>query len=176
MVRVTDPAFADIIFSIPYNPVFYSYAIITASTADLFVDSSKLSDAVRAHLGDAVTIRAYESIFDETQRLSQSLLGESATDQKKPPSAQPRFLISSSGSWALSQALGGEDKVEEVRSPVAQAKAVKNEVEIAGMKACHVRDGAALIEYFAWLEHELCVKKTKLDEVQGADKLEEIRS
>ncbi|KAI9882711.1 MAG: TATA-box-binding protein [Watsoniomyces obsoletus] len=158
---------------IPYNPVFYSYAIITASTADLFVDSKKISDAVRDHLADAVTIRPYESIFDETRRFSQSLLGES---EEKPPSARPRFLISSTTSWALSEALGGEEKVEEVRSPVAHGKSVKNDVEIAGMKACHIRDGASLIEYFAWLEHELCVKKTKLDEVQGADKLEEIRS
>ncbi|GAT29707.1 exocyst complex component Sec8 [Aspergillus luchuensis] len=72
--------------------------------------------------------------------------------------------------------LGGEEQVEEVRSPIADAKAVKNDVELAGMRACHVRDGAALIEYFAWLENELINKKTTLDEVDAADKLEQIRS
>lgn len=44
------------------------------------------------------------------------------------------------------------------------------------MRACHIRDGAALIEYFAWLEDQLIAKSAKLDEVQAADKLEAIRS
>ena len=79
-------------------------------------------------------------------------------------------------SWALSRSLGGEEQTEEIRSPICDAKAVKNEVEIEGMKACHIRDGAALVEYFAWLEYELCKRKTKLDEVQVADKLEQLRS
>src|SRR5205809_7003913 len=44
------------------------------------------------------------------------------------------------------------------------------------MRAWHIRDGAALIEYFAWLEEELIAGGAKLDEVEAADKLEEIRS
>jgi hypothetical protein len=31
-------------------------------------------------------------------------------------------------------------------------KAMKNQVELAGIRAAHVRDGAALTRYFAWLE------------------------
>jgi hypothetical protein len=42
------------------------------------------------------------------------------------------------------------------------------------MRQCHIRDGTALVEYFAWLENELN-NGTKLDEVQAADKLEEFR-
>src|SRR5271170_7827091 len=60
------------------------------------------------------------------------------------------------------------------RSPVQDAKAVKNDVEKEGMRQCHIRDGTALVEYFAWLENEL-LKGTKLDEVEAADKLEQIR-
>lgn len=44
------------------------------------------------------------------------------------------------------------------------------------MRKCHIRDGAALSEYFSWLEEELVKKGTVLDEVQAADKLEAIRS
>ncbi|GKT88022.1 exocyst complex component Sec8 [Colletotrichum tofieldiae] len=51
-----------------------------------------------------------------------------------------------------------------------------NKNEMGGMRACHIRDGAALIEYFAWLEDQLVAKKVKLDEVQAADKLEQLRS
>ena len=104
--------------------------------------------------------------------MAESLAAES-TEGKKP---RPKFMISTKASWALSLNLGGEDQVEEIRSPVADAKAIKNSTELEGMRACHLRDGAALNEYFAWLEEELVVKGSKLDEVQGADKLESLRS
>lgn len=76
----------------------------------------------------------------------------------------------------MSKSLGGEENVEEARSPISDSKAVKNGVELEGMRACHVRDGAALIQYFAWLEDQLITKKAILDEVEAADKLEELRS
>ena len=104
--------------------------------------------------------------------MAESLASESA-EGEKPGS---KFMISTKASWALSLNLGGEEQVEEIRSPVADAKAIKNSTELDGMRACHVRDGAALSEYFAWLEEELVVKGSKLDEVQGADKLESLRS
>lgn len=85
-------------------------------------------------------------------------------------------MISTKASWALSLELGGEDKVEELRSPVGDAKAIKNKTELEGMRNCHIRDGAALTEFFAWLEEELLEKKAKLNEIQAADKLKEIRS
>ena len=85
-------------------------------------------------------------------------------------------MVSTKASWALFLNLGGEDKVDEVRSPVGDAKAVKNKTELEGMRACHTRDGASLIEFFAWLEEELVIKESKLDEVQAADKLQSIRA
>jgi len=60
------------------------------------------------------------------------------------------------------------------RSPVQDAKAEKNEVEMEGMRQCHIRDGTALVEYFAWLEDQL-LNGVNLDEVAAADKLEEFR-
>jgi Xaa-Pro aminopeptidase len=84
--------------------------------------------------------------------------------------------VSTKASWALSEALGGGDKVDELRSPVGDAKAVKNETELEGMRRCHIRDGAALSEFFAWLEDQLINKSATLDEVAAADKLEAIRS
>lgn len=99
---------------------------------------------------------------------------ETTTSESTP--AQRRFMISTKASWALSLQLGGEEKVDELRSLVGDSKAIKNDTELDGMRACHVRDGAALVEYFAWLEEELTVKGTKIDEVQGADELERIRS
>lgn len=60
-------------------------------------------------------------------------------------------------------------------SPVADAKAIKNGTEIEGFRQCHIRDGAALVQYFAWLENQLN-NGAELTESQAADKLEEFRS
>jgi len=158
---------------IPYNPVFFSYAIVTLTEATLYVDSSKLSGDVQKFLADnSVTIKPYTAIFDDA-----TTLGESAKAKGVPESGEaPKFLISNKASWALKRALGGDDFVEEIRSPIGDAKAVKNETELEGMRSCHIRDGAALIAYFAWLEDQLLVKKASIDEVTAADKLEELRS
>lgn len=159
---------------IPYNPVFFSYAAITPTTATLYVNSSKLSSECKTYLTDnGISIRPYHKIFDDSEILCKSL---DPTGEPVPEAKMKKFLVSTKTSWALKRALGGEAKVEEVRSPIGDAKAVKNETELDGMRACHVRDGAALTEYFAWLEHQLIVEKKELDEVTAADKLEELRA
>ncbi|KAJ9244596.1 hypothetical protein DTO207G8_2339 [Paecilomyces variotii] len=154
---------------IPYNPVFFSYAVITPTTAELYIDAEKLTPEAKKHLGQDVVIKPYDTIFADAKTLS----ANAPTAADKAPT---KFLLSNKASWALSLSLGGEGQVEEARSPISDAKAIKNEAEVEGMRACHIRDGAALTEYFAWLENELVNKHTKLDEVEAADKLEQIRS
>nr|POE56588.1 putative xaa-pro aminopeptidase p [Quercus suber] len=156
---------------IPYNPVFFSYAVVTPTTVTLYVDESKLPENAKAHLA-GVTIRPYASIFADIT----ALVSEESATSSSSVASKRKYLVSTRASWALSQSLGGEKSVDEVRSPIGDAKAVKNSTELAGMRNCHIRDGAALSEYFAWLEDELVIKKTTLDEVQAADQLEKIRS
>ena len=158
---------------IPFNPVFFSYAVITAAEATLYVDDSKLEDSAKSHLS-GVNIKPYNAIFSDLTALASSEPATNGTTDSSP--SKRKYFISTKASWALSQALGGEEKVDEIRSLIGDAKAVKNDTEREGMRQCHIRDGAALSEYFAWLEHELTEKKTTLDEVQAADKLEKIRS
>ena len=164
---------------IPYNPVFFSYAAITTNSATIYTDSSKLSSEVTEYLGD-VKIKPYEALFSDFATISEQAISEAQTNgeteekkEKKPPE---KLLLSNKSSWALSLGLGGEEKTEESRSPIADAKAIKNETELEGMRQCHIRDGAALIEYFAWLEDQLVNQGAELDEVQAADKLESVRS
>ena len=159
---------------IPYNPVFFAYAVVTPTTATLYIDESKLDDQAKKHL-EGINIRPYDAIFSDIATLAKD---EPTTNGTSTTSTSPKrkYFISTKASWALSQALGGDDKVDEVRSPIGDAKAIKNATELEGMRACHIRDGAALIEFFAWLEDELVAKEAKLDEVEAADKLEAIRS
>ena len=80
----------------------------------------------------------------------------------------------------------GARVVEAVEAPstVAQLKAAKNEAELKGMRAAHVRDGAALVRYFSWLEATLHgngggggeAGAQGVDECFAADKLEGLRA
>ena len=159
---------------IPYNPVFFSFVIITPDSTTLYVDDSKLDDDCRAHLArNDIKLRPYGTILEDAREL-QTIVSQKNKERSKE--THQRLLLSNRGSWALQRALGGDGMVDEVRSPIGDAKAVKNTTELDGMRASHVRDGAALIEYFAWLEDQLIAKKAALDEVQAADKLEELRS
>ena len=169
---------------IPYNPVFFSYAIVTNDDAILYVDSTKLNDECKASLeANQVTIKPYDAIFTDSKTLGAALvtskeisIEDAESGKAKPlPADAKKFLLSNRTSWALVLALGGEDFVEEVRSPIGDAKAVKNDVELEGMRQCHIRDGVALIRYLAWLEDQL-TSGVALDEVEAADKLEALRS
>ena len=136
----------------------------------------KITSEVTSHLGKSVHIRPYDAILQDAMFLSATQETELKSRDQKIVIPKKKFIISTKASWALSLTLGGEEKVDELRSLIGDAKAIKNKSELEGMRACHIRDGAALSEYFAWLEEELVVKGSRLDEVQAADKLEQIRS
>lgn len=58
---------------------------------------------------------------------------------------------------------------------MTELKAIKNAVELEGFRQSHIRDGAALARYFAWLEETLVEAKQEVDEVQVGDVLEGYR-
>ncbi|KAG9018813.1 hypothetical protein FRB90_009283 [Tulasnella sp. 427] len=122
-----------------------------------------------SHLPPDVEIRPYDSIFEDLTKLSAEL---------KPQGK--KILISNKASLAVEDALlagagEGGDVVKVVRSPVTDAKAIKNPTEVEGFRNCHLRDGAALARYFAWLEEQLD-KGVELTESSAADQLELYRS
>ena len=60
-------------------------------------------------------------------------------------------------------------------TPIALQKAIKNTTEVSGFINCHIRDGIALCQYFAWLEQAVAHGE-KVTEISGADKLEYFRT
>ncbi|CAG8516624.1 9250_t:CDS:10 [Racocetra fulgida] len=128
---------------VEYNPVFFSYSLITKDEAILYIDDRKLNKEVRDHLGPDVKYRPYDAIFEDLQEHSVKLKNDN------------------------------QDNIEETRSPVTDAKAIKNEVELEGMRQCHLRDACALINYFAWLEDEIANGKT-VTEMDGSIKFTEL--
>ena len=49
-------------------------------------------------------------------------------------------------------------------------QAVKNDVELSGMRACHLRDAVALAEFFLWIEGEIAAGN-RVTEVSAATKV-----
>ncbi|KAG0271524.1 hypothetical protein BGZ95_000656 [Linnemannia exigua] len=145
------------------NPVFFSYAIVTPDYVNLYLQEKSTSAEVREHLGSEVTVKSYETVFDDLRALSANL---KANKQK--------FLLGARTNLAMAVALGKENTTE-TRSPVTDAKAIKNETEMEGIRQCHLRDSAALINYFAWLEEQLA-NGVELDEADGAERLQQFRA
>ncbi|KAJ1903257.1 hypothetical protein IWQ60_012605, partial [Tieghemiomyces parasiticus] len=131
----------------------------------IYIDDRKLDEKVRAHLGDGVTVRPYTAVFED-------LVAATPTVQ----AAGQKLWAGLSVSWALVEALG-ETHVETALSPLMSAKALKNATELEGMRQSHIRDAAALVSYFAWLEDQLLFRGQdgRLTEAEGADRLEAFR-
>ncbi|CAL1407354.1 unnamed protein product [Linum trigynum] len=177
---------------VPNSPVMYAYLVVTMDDAKMFVDSSKVSPVVSNHLKNAgVELRPYGSILSEIESLA--LKG---TELWLDPSSINAAIVNTykaAGEKHL-ESLGSEDnsmsknpKVSNGSSgqswgpcgvyrasPISLAKAVKNPCELEGMRNAHLRDAAALSQFWTWLEDEIH-KGAKLTEVDVSDKLLEFR-
>ena len=138
------------------TPVALAFALVRAdASADLYVDPGKIGDAVRTHLGDAVRLHPREEFAGALA----SIAGKVAVDPERSVAA-------------IFEALG--DHAVEAKDPVFLPKAIKNEAEIAGTRAAHHRDGAALTRFLHWLSIE--APKGGLDELTASDGLEAFRA
>ncbi|OMJ26337.1 putative Xaa-Pro aminopeptidase P [Smittium culicis] len=149
---------------IMYNPLFFSYAFVTMDSVTLFMDKSKLTDDALNSL-DGVEILPYNSVFDKLKEIVPTL------EQTKS-----KVLVDNSVNWALVHTLG-KDNIIQKMSPITVYKSIKNEVELNGMRQCHIRDGVAMVKWYTWLEHELVYNggNLRLSECDVADKLEQFR-
>jgi len=143
---------------VEYNPVTYSYAIISQNEARLFIKSDKLTKNVEQQLmKDKVIIADYDSFFEFLGNLPEStvLLDPVKTSQKIMDSISLSCVIL------------------EVPSIPFDMKACKNETELQGIRNSHIRDGVAMVKWFYWLYNN--IGKGEHTEITIADKLEEFR-
>ena len=133
---------------IQYNPVVISYSLITMDSAVLFIDANKLDTEVKSHLSSAgVQLFPYEEGINELSKFLSSL--------------SSIYIDTSVCNYALYLSIKKDRKedhpltIKEGPSPVNLMKAIKTKEEQEGMKEAHIRDGAALTAFLAWLEHEV---------------------
>lgn len=141
------------------SPLPLSRAILKKDgTADLFIDLDKSSDALRQHLGNQVRLRA----LDELEPALSELSGQTISLDPDLASAWFFRTLEEAGATILKQ-----------RDPVLLPKACKNETEISGTEAAHIRDGAALTRFLHWLDTE--AQSGSVTEIDAALKLESFR-
>ena len=122
---------------VPKNPIVHGFAFLKdEGGVVLFVDPAKLDEGVRAHLGAGVTIRP---VAEFVAGLA-DLRGAVRVDKGTAPVAVADILTAAGG-----EVQWGDD-------PCRLPKACKNEAEVAGMRAAHLRDGAAMVEFLCWLD------------------------
>jgi Xaa-Pro aminopeptidase len=120
---------------IPRNPIVQCFAILHAdATVDLFLDPARTAE-VADHLGPDVRVHPREGFAAALQALA----GKVRVDKATAPLAVGDLV--GSVAW-------GPD-------PCLLPKARKNAVEIAATTEAHLRDGAAMVEFLAWLDAEL---------------------
>lgn len=156
---------------IPYNPVFFAYAVVSLDKVTLFIDADKIPEKVAAALKEAkVEIRPYEDAFPAAENLAASLV--KVNEKEESPK---KLLVPLPASWASVEALGGTSNITRIQSPIELAKAVKNPVELMGAKTAHIRDGAAIVRYLAWLENAVANEGKVLSDYEAAQKSLEFR-
>ena len=141
------------------TPLPLGRAILFADgSADLFLDEVKVSDTLRQHLGNSVTLRP---LADLEKGLA-DLKGKTVSVDPDVASAWFFDQLEQAGATPVRQ-----------RDPVALPKACKNEAELAGSAAAHIRDGVALTRFLHWLDTD--AQSGEITEIDAAIKLEEFR-
>lgn len=133
---------------------------VTADDAALFIDNDLVTEKVRIYLAAlGVTTHAYNAIWSWLRDTPFACI-----------------YVNQVASHALVKAAGpSRVEVLSAASPVALAKARKNDVEIQGMRHAYRRDGAAWVKWHAWLQEKVTAGAS-VTEREAADELERIRA
>jgi Xaa-Pro aminopeptidase len=144
---------------IPFNPIFQSYFFVSLDRAILFVDSVKVTDDVREYLRKlGVERKEYNDLW---------------TFLRRREWGEGKVVISPQTSYAISLMLT-HFRYTVAPSFVDDIKAVKNDLELEGMKRAYLRDGASFVRWFAWLEEKLS-QGYDITEYEAAWRLTEFR-
>ncbi|NYE62867.1 Xaa-Pro aminopeptidase [Duganella sp. 1224] len=124
-----------------FNPIFLAHALITPTRATLYVADGKISPELRATLADeGIDVAPYDAAAAALAALpaDATLL------------LDPRRVTHGTRQW-----LPARVKVVEAINPTTLAKSRKSEQDAIHVRATMEQDGAALCEFFAWLEQTL---------------------
>jgi Xaa-Pro aminopeptidase len=146
---------------ISHSPLALAFALVPArGKPALFIDPAKVGDNVRGHLKDTVELLAPDALDRQLEALGH----KKARVRLDPETTPIRFkqILEAAGA----NIVAGDD-------PCILPKAIKNEAEIGGARAAHLRDGVAVVRFLAWLDEHS--PSGRVDEIGAAMKIEEFR-
>ncbi|MFO1081175.1 MAG: aminopeptidase P family protein [Reyranellaceae bacterium] len=146
---------------VPRTPFALGFALLHADgQVDLFMDRRKLPSRTVAWLGNGVALAEVEALGPALDGLGQG---------------RKRALLETATApvWAFDRLQAAGASIVRDSDPVALPKACKNEVELAGIRAAHRRDGAAVSRFLAWLAD--AAPAGGLGEIAVSDRLQAMR-
>ncbi len=144
---------------VAHSPLPLSLAILHKdATVDLFLEPEKRGRGLGDHLGNEVSLQPPEDFAKALDALA-----------KKSVQVDPGMTAS----WVFERLDGAGAEIVREPDPCQLPKAMKNDVELAGARAAHGRDGAALSRFLHWLS--VFGPQGEIDELMAEAQLAEFR-
>ncbi|WP_407435835.1 aminopeptidase P family protein [Lelliottia sp.] len=125
---------------IPTSPVPLSFALLSREgNVEWFVDGEKIRDLPASAL-KSVVVSAQDDFVRRCQQISEG---------------KRVWVDADSAPVALRFAIEPQGEILWQADPITMMKAQKNAVELAGYRECHHSDGAAWVNFLAWLSREV---------------------
>jgi Xaa-Pro aminopeptidase len=162
---LTDPSSLAWTFNIrggdvPHTPLALGFAILAADgDHQLFLDDRKLSIEVRAYLTQLASLNPPAALDEKLAEWARS--GAKIALDPALAAEKLRMIVEENGGEVVS-----------APDPARLPRAMKNSAELAGARAAHRRDGAAVTKFLFWLDGQ---GPGAIDEIGAATALEECR-
>lgn len=141
---------------VAHTPIALCRAIVQASgPSTLYVGAERLTPAVRVMMKD-IRIAPPDSLVADIEAY-----GRDGKKLRFDAATAPTRLV-----HAL-QSAGGVADIS--ADPITLMKARKNAAELNGMRAAHVRDGAAMADFLAWFDTHVRKGLTEIDAVKALE-------
>ena len=155
---------------IPYNPLFFSYALFCRKNGELFtqlfVNKEKFdTPEIKKYCEDnKIILFDYDEIIQELEKSDENLI---------------TFYEGGNTNHRMYETIYNLKQGTKKRLPfdlIEELKGIKNKVEIEGYRLANIKDSVALIKFFSWMEEELVTKnRTDLNEYQIGLKNKQVR-
>lgn len=144
-----------------YLPQPLSFSILHKDgSVDWFLDPAKEGSGLAATLDDGIRRHPPEALEDALRDLGSH--GKIVRIDPDSASEWIRHVLSDAGA-----------KIAYGPDLCLSARAAKSDAEVEGMRAAHLRDGAALVRFLAWLDKT--APSGSITEISAADYLEDCR-
>jgi len=147
---------------VAHTPLPLAFAVVHRdATVDLFVDPAKLTPGLVEHLGEGVRVLPPDALGPALDHLGAA---------RRTVQADPTWTAA----WVVQRLTGAAATVARAPDPCLVPKACKNDVELAGARSAHEKDGIALCRFLAWLARE--GPSGRLTEITAAERLDALRA